>query len=114
MIRKLIIISLGLVLMLNVKAQSNLSEQQVESLILLGHQLEGTFQIQMIDTRALPTVELSLYTIIDQKRDLNKTVYHYINSNMRIMIPSKEAIEKPDFISIERIKYISSNNIENE
>ena len=95
-------------------AQSNLSESKVEELTKSGVYIEGTYQIQMIDTRALPTVELSLYKIIEEKRNINKTVYHYLNSNMRIMILPQETIEKSDFIGIERIIYISSKNIEHE
>lgn len=95
-------------------AQSNLSESKAEELTELGVYIEGTYQIQMIDTRALPAVELSLYEIIEAKRDLNNTVYHYVGSNMRIMILPKEIIEHPDFISLENIKYISSKNIEDE
>ena len=95
-------------------AQSNLTDSEVDYLIELGATLEGTYQIQMIDTRALPTAELSLYKIIEEKRNINKTVYHYLNSNMRIMILPQETIEKSDFIGIERIIYISSKNIEHE
>ena len=98
----------------NSYGQSNLSESKVEELIELGSVLEGTYQIQMIDTRALPAVELSIYSIIQEQRSLKNVVYHYLNSNTRIMILSFQAIESPDFISLDRIAYISSKNIEHE
>ena len=95
-------------------AQSNLTDSEVDYLIELGATLEGTYQIQMIDTRALPTAELSLYKIIEEKRNINKTVYHYLNSNMRIMILPQETNQNSDFISLKRIKYISSNSTDYE
>ena len=115
MIRKLLLIPIFfLVVIQQSHSQSNLTDSEVDYLIELGVTLEGTYQIQMIDTRALPTVELSLYKIIEEKRNLNKTVYHYLNSNMRIMILPQETIQNSDFISLERIKYISSKSSEYE
>ncbi len=115
MIRKLFLIPVFFLFFIQqFHTQSNLTDSEVYYLVELGADLEGTYQIQMIDTRALPTVELSLYKIIEEKRSLNKTIYHYISSNMRIMILSQEAIKNSDFIGIERIIYISSKNIEHE
>lgn len=94
--------------------QSNLSESKVKELIVLGASLEGTYQIQMIDTRVLPAVELSIYSIIQEQRSSKNVVYHYLNSNTRIMILSFETIETPNFKSLDRIAYISSKNIEYE
>ena len=115
MIRKLLLIPIFyLIFIQQYHAQSNLTDSEVDYLIELGSNLEGTYQIQMIDTRALPTVELSLYNIIEEKRSLNKTIYHYLNSNMRIMILPQETIKNSDFIGVERIIYISSKNTEYE
>ena len=91
--------------------QSNLSESKVKELIALGVALEGTYQIQMIDTRVLPAVELSIYSIIQEQRSSKNVVYHYLNSNTRIMILSFETIENTNFKSLDRIAYISSKNI---
>jgi len=94
--------------------QSNLLEAKVQELIELGSDLEGTYQIQMIDTRALPAVELSIYSIIQERRSSTNVVYYYINSNTRLKIFSLETIESPDFICSDRITYISSKNIKHE
>jgi hypothetical protein len=115
MINKACFFLFFLVPVLNISyGQSDLSESDVEELIVLGAALEGTYQIQMIDTRALPAVELSIYSIIQEQRSLKNVVYYYLNSNTRIMILSFETIESPNFKSLDRIAYISSENIEHE
>ena len=110
MINKFILIICTLfVLQSQLFSQSNLTESQVEELNLLGSKIEGTFQIQMLDTRSKPTFELSLYKDIYDKRKNSENVYYNVNPNMRILILSKKVIESIDFNSIERVIYISSS-----
>ena len=91
-------------------SQSNLTESQVEELNLLGSKIEGTFQIQMLNTRSKPTFELSLYEIINEKRKIDENVYHNVNPKMRILILSKNIIDAENFKTIDRVKYISTTN----
>ena len=95
-------------------AQSDLSESQVKELNELGVHIEGTFQIQLIDTRSKPSFELILYDVINKKRDLTQNVYHVVNPSMRILILPKEVIERTDFVSIQRVKYISSKETKHD
>lgn len=70
--------------------------------------LEGTFQIEMIDTRSLPTFNVSLYDSIRDLRDETEVVYINVSDNMRIKIFPKSIIESNSFQKVERVVYTSS------
>ena len=108
--RFLLIITLLFTLLCHVSAQSDLTEDQVKEFTSLGAELEGTFQIQMIDDRSLPIFDLNLYEIINNKRKQDVDVYHYVSAHMRILILSNNRIESVGFDGIDRVKYISSVN----
>ncbi len=92
-------------------AQSHLSEEKVNSLIQLKYDLEGTYQIEMIDTRSLPSIELTVFETIANLRDSEKIVYHRISSNMRVKILPFKEIEKPDFVPLDYYTFVNSNKI---
>lgn len=70
--------------------------------------LEGTFQIEMIDTRALPTFNISLYDSIREMRDENEVVYLDVSDIMRIKILPRTVIEDNNFQKVERVVYTYS------
>lgn len=90
-------------------AQSTLSEQQVIEYTEIKNEIVGTYQIQMIDTRSLPTIELSLFKTIQDARQQSETVYLTVSQNCRVMIPSKDEIEGSGFLPLEYIGFIQSN-----
>jgi len=92
-------------------AQSSLTEEQVQEYTTLGSQLEGTFQIQMIDTRTLPTFQLHLYPLIKEARKQNEVTFIRLSDNMRIKIYPKNLIESNNFVPVERITHINSSDI---
>ncbi len=94
------------------QAQSHLSEDEVKSLVQLKSDLEGTYQIQMIDTRTLPSVELTMFKTIAELRDSEEVVYHRVSDRMRIKILPYKEIEKADFVPLDYYTFITSNEIE--
>jgi len=92
-------------------SQSNLTESQIQEYTNLSANLAGTYQIQMIDTRALPTIPLSVFPEIQNLRDETKVNYLTLNDQCRIMIPPYSVIQDPEFIAVERVKHINSSDL---
>jgi hypothetical protein len=78
---------------------------------VLAEKLLGTYQIQMIDTRSLPSFPAELLIIIEEKREDDSIVYHKVSDTMRIKILSKLTINAENFEPVERITYISSKDL---
>jgi hypothetical protein len=92
---------------MSLSAQEHLSKQEVSLYSQMTLDAAGTFQIQMINTRELPTIPLSIIKTIEEKRDAEDVVYYQYSNKMRIMILPTNEIKSSEFISLERIKYIS-------
>jgi hypothetical protein len=89
-------------------AQADLSADKVHELQELKSNLEGTFQIQMIDSRALPTIELSLFEEIQNKRSQIDDTFIELSANSRVFIPSFQEIESSSFEPLEYVSYLQS------
>ncbi len=92
-------------------SQSSLNQEQVQEYFNLSVSLEGTYQIQMINTRALPTIRLDLFPQIDSLRLENETTYLNVNPNMRIMILPREVINASNFVWVERVIHINGEEL---
>ena len=92
-------------------SQSTLSEQQVIEYTILSQELEGTYQIQMIDTRSLPTTPLSIFPMIRDARTSSSVTYIEYSENMRIMVLPLNIIESKDFVPVKKITYINSSEL---
>ncbi|OFY86867.1 MAG: hypothetical protein A3F72_00455 [Bacteroidetes bacterium RIFCSPLOWO2_12_FULL_35_15] len=90
-----------------VLAQQSLPKEKVKELNELSKRIEGTYQVQIINSRELAAIELQFFEIIENKRVENDTIYYSIKPNIRVMILPKKIIEQNDFKKIEMIKYIS-------
>jgi hypothetical protein len=94
-------------------AQSDLSEEEVQELKSLQKDLKGTYQIQVIGSRAKPAIPLALYRTIDEKRDPEEVVYHEMSERMRVKILPEKQIQSSDFEGVEeRIVHISEKEAE--
>lgn len=89
-------------------SQTILTEKETIELNTLLKDIDGTYQIQMIDTRALPQVHISIATKIEEKRHETEYQYFDYNESTRVMILPKDLINSSDFKKIEKIKHISS------
>lgn len=72
----------------------------------LYQKLEGTYQVQIINSRELPTIPLSLMDQVEQKRDASAVTYVWLKSNTRVKILSKTQIEDPAFKKLEKVTHI--------
>lgn len=80
----------------------------MEKLASQQQKLEGTFQIEMINTRSKPTFHISLYDKIEELRDETEVVYFDVSDIMRLKILPLSVIEDESFTPVERVTYIPS------
>lgn len=86
-------------------------KKETQRLMDLLAKNEGTYQVQIIDSRELPTIPLTLMDSIEAKRDEQEIKYVWLKSNVRVKILSKKEISNPSFQPLERVKYFSSENL---
>lgn len=95
---------------------SNLFAQQdakIETARLMDllKKLEGTYQVQIIDSRELPTIPLALMDTVVAKRDENITTYVWLKSNTRVKILSTKEIQSASYKGLTRVIYVSSTDL---
>lgn len=94
--------------MSNLYAQKQSTDKiDIQKLEEQRQELDGTFQIEMTNTRSLPTFNISLYDTIQSLRDETEIVYYKVSDIMRIKILPKKVIEDENFVAVERVTYIS-------
>jgi hypothetical protein len=67
----------------------------------------GTFQIQIVNSRVMPMVDISIIEKIESSRKLDEVVYIPIMENVRIMVLPLNLIRASNFVSLELFTYIS-------
>lgn len=107
-----LVLAFSFLFSLNSFSQQGLSKEDVTKYIKMTNDAEGTYQIQLIDTRVKPTIELSIIKSIEDKRDDDKVTYFYVNTFTRVKVLSKKEINSTDYIPLERFKYISSSQLD--
>ena len=91
-------------------AETPLTDEEVQELVNLSFEMEGTYQIQMIDTRETPAISLKIFPTLYDLRHETEIVYHTVNEKMRIMILPYATINAPEFEWIDRIAYVNSTD----
>jgi hypothetical protein len=84
---------------------------ETQRLTKLCQKLEGTYQLQIIDSREKAELPLSILDTVEAKRHATDTVYFWLKSNVRIMVLPFTVIGKNDFRGIERVVYRCSERI---
>ena len=67
---------------------------------------DGTWQIQVLNSRNHPYIPGDIDTIINDNRKNTETVYIWLDANIRIKILSLQEISNPNFIPLEKIVHI--------
>lgn len=106
-----LILLLGFLITSPVFAQENLTKEEVVKYTAMIQEAEGTYQIQMIDTRSLPVLPISIIKTIEEKRKDDETVYFFFKPDTRIKILSRQEIKNKKLTIDEKIIHISSNNL---
>ena len=109
--KKLFALTCFMMFTITLYAQSHLTEEQVTQYTQLAQDFEGTFQIQMIDSRATPAITLDLFPQMAALRHETEVTYLNVNPSMRIMILPTSVIESPSFQEVERVKRINSSEL---
>ena len=84
---------------------------ETQRLVKLSQKLEGTYQVQIIDSRESATLPLSVMDTIEAKRQPSQTVYFWLKNNTRVMVPPVSVISKNDFVPLARVTHISSKEL---
>ncbi|MCW3077230.1 MAG: hypothetical protein JWO32_1839 [Bacteroidetes bacterium] len=107
--RTLQLLFLALILSFSVSAQN---EAKIESkrLMTLCNKLEGTYQVQVIDSRDKTEIPLWIMDSIEAKRQVNTVVYFPIKNNVRVMVLPLNVINKKGFVPLPRIANIPSSH----
>lgn len=91
------------------QSSKDYSDKEKQELIELYKSIEGTYQIQLIDVRYVPSMHISFAETIIKNRKKTEDNYVQFNSDIRILILSEDSINSAGFKPVDRIKYISSN-----
>ena len=94
----------------NAKAQTD-PKIETQRLMTLLTKLEGTYQVQIIDSRELPTIPLSLMDTIIAKRDQNTVKFVWLSEKVRVKILPVSEITQPSFQPLERVVYKTASNL---
>ena len=92
------------------QVQSTKSPEELEYHKKLNRQWNsalGTFQIQIVNSRINPVVEVFIIEKIEEARKDNEVVYIPLMDKVRIMILPRNQISEPNFEKIEVYKYVS-------
>lgn len=82
-------------------AQQNVSSDQE---IISG--FDGTFQIEIQNVRYMPNIPGNIIEIVNQNRLDNQTNYYPLDENIKILIPSRLAINNSNWIPLKLISYV--------
>ena len=91
--------------------QNNLTDEEVTAYIDMFNNAAGTYQIQIIDSREMPSIQLSIIDEIDAVRKENDITYISVKNNIRIKVLPFFVINALDFVGVERIVYLRSSEI---
>jgi len=93
-------------------SQTFQQHEEKQDLIALNQKLTGTWQIQMVGTRAQPMIPFDLVKRVDAIRSKNEVKYFYVDPKIRIMVLPFDQINSQDFIPVKTIAYIGQNEVE--
>jgi len=91
-----------------VYAQENPAVEKSKKLQQLNIALDGTYQIQVLNSRELPMFPLSLLPKIDSLRSENDTIYIPVKPRERIMVLPKKVIDSPGFKKPEHVVHMTT------
>jgi hypothetical protein len=83
-------------------------DSKVESkrLMTLFNKLEGTYQVQVLNSRDKTEIPLYIMDSIETKRKQTEVVYFPLKNNVRVMVLPFSAINKKGFVPLERVANI--------
>ena len=95
---------------INAAAQAD-AKIETNRLMNLLQKLEGTYQVQIIDSRELPAIPLALMDTIIAKRDENTVKYVWLKNNVRVKILPTKEINAQLFQGVTRVAYVTATEL---
>ncbi len=93
----------------NNEAYSHSTITEKDQYTSLFGQLEGTFQFQITKEDYKPLLSYDLLSQINAARTTDNDVYMFVDSFIKIFVPSKKTINSLDFKKLDVIKYNLNN-----
>ncbi|MGZ3901993.1 MAG: hypothetical protein ACXVDC_16825 [Bacteroidia bacterium] len=75
-------------------------------LMTLFNKLEGTYQVQVLNSRDKTEIPLYIMDSIEVKRHVSDVVYFPLKNNVRVMVLPYNVINKKGFVPLERVTNI--------
>ena len=108
MLNRYLVVICFLLLVNCLKAQQGSTTESTKKLQQLNVALDGTYQIQVLNSRELPIFPMSLLPKIDSLRSENDTVYISVKPTERIMVLPRKVINSSSFIKPQHVIHIST------
>ncbi len=86
---------------------SGLSAQNSGTVLQQNSTAEGSWQIQVINSRNQPFIPGNINELVAEKRHASETVYVQLGTEVRLKILSLSEINRPQFIPLEKIKFVT-------
>lgn len=87
----------------------NAEKKETERLTTLFHKLEGTFQVQVVNSRAKPEIPLWVADSVQVKRHQTQIIYLKLKPHIRVMILPFSVINQPNFKPVSTTANIFEN-----
>jgi len=103
----LVLAVLTLFCFLKVPAQVE-TKTESKRLMTLFNKLEGTYQVQVLNSRDKTEIPLYIMDSIEIKRHVSEVVYFPLKNNVRVMVLPYNVINKKGFVPLARVANIST------
>jgi hypothetical protein len=99
--------ALSILFLFFVSGLCGLSAQNSGTVSSQNSSAEGTWQIQVVSSRNQPFIPGNIAELVAEKRDASETVYVQLGTEVRLKILPLSEINRPQFIPLEKIKFIT-------
>ena len=81
--------------------------QNSEYIIPQNTAAEGTFQIQVINSRSQPIIPANINELVTANRNATEIVYVQLGTDVRLKILPLSEINRPEFTRLEKVKHFT-------
>lgn len=88
-------------------SQQKFSKEEISEIHQLNKKFEGTYQVQVVNSRNQVALPFDLIKTIEKERKQSQEVFYKIDDNIRIRILPRNTINNRGFAKLEKLKYIT-------
>lgn len=104
--RKIVLVASVFLLVSAASAQQEQSPE-TKRLLALQTKLEGTYQVQVINSREKIAFPLTTLDAVEARRSPHDTVYFWLKEHVRIMVLPASVISGKEFTPVQKTVYIT-------